>query len=191
MRIERHEQARDEALVRAFAADGDTDALEVLLRRHEGRVYGLAYRLLGNRPDALDATQEVFILLFRKARSFRGDAAFTTWLYRLTTNVCHDALRRRARAPQPSARLEAEAGVTFDEAAEHLEVTDALARIPIDQRTVLVLRELQGLSYEEIAEAVGIPIGTVKSRIARGRFALAGELGEPAARPERLSREDQ
>lgn len=193
MRIAGLEQSKDEDLLNAFARDGDRDALEVLLRRHESRVYGLAYRILGERQDALDATQDVFLLMFRKARSFRGDSALTTWLYRLTVNACHDVGRKRARAPRPSERLEESSGAPMESADDSIDVHDALRRLPKDQRTTLVMREIYGLSYEEIAMTTRVPVGTVKSRIARGRTALAGLLApederrEPGEPPGRLT----
>src|SRR5919106_1307284 len=101
MRIPDLEGTGDEELVRAFTRHRDTTALEVLLRRHQDRVFGLAVRLLGNRTDAADATQEVFLTVFRKAQQFKHEAAFTTWLHRLTVNACHDIGRRRARTPLP------------------------------------------------------------------------------------------
>lgn len=162
--------------MRAFTNDGDHDALAVLLRRHETRVYGLAYRLLGNRADALDASQEVFITLFRKARSFRAEAAFTTWLHRLTVNACHDLGRKRARMPEVVEELEAVSPDQIQRSDERLAIESALAALPEDQRTAATLRDLIGLSYHEIAETTGVPVGTVKSRIARARVALARML---------------
>lgn len=166
----------DEDLVRAFTEGGDTDALDALIRRHESRVYGLAYRLLGNRADALDASQDAFISVFRKIRSFRGESAFTTWLYRLTVNACHDLARRGARSPRPMEVADEPSPDEADAVEARMIVERGLEALPPDQRTVLVLRELNGLSYEEVAAATGVPIGTVKSRIARARMALAEQL---------------
>lgn len=193
MRIPDLETTADEDLVRAFVQQEDRDALEVLLRRHQTRVYGLAYRLLGNRADALDAAQEVFINLFRKAASFKGQAAFTTWLHRLTVNACTDLGRKRARTPQPIEEVEIASADPIDSADERLDVEKALKALPEEQRTAAVLRDLNGLSYQEIAEITGVPVGTVKSRIARARMALAGLLAynnileEPAPETSRLT----
>lgn len=190
------ESESDEALVAAFVETGNHAPLEVLLLRHEARVLGLAYRILGNRADALDATQDVFLTVFRKASSFRHQSAFTTWLYRLTTNACHDMGRRKARTPVPMEMLPAQLTRTESEADTRLSVEAALRGLPEDQRVPIVLRDLYGLSYEEIAEATGHPTGTVKSRIARGRLRLAemlgaGEGGEPGNRPGRLRGQDK
>jgi RNA polymerase sigma-70 factor (ECF subfamily) len=181
--------ASDEDLLRAFLATADQDAITELLRRHESRVYGLAYRLLGNRPDALDATQEVFITVFRKARSFRFRSAFSTWLYRLTINATHDLRRKAARTPIPTEDLAPEISDPIEMSTERMAVSDGLRQLPTDQREAVVMRDLIGASYEEIAEATGVPVGTVKSRIARGRLHLASLLGEPTADRTRLTSE--
>jgi len=183
----------DEDLVRRFVSDGLSDAVDVLLRRHQDRVLGLAYRILGNRADALDASQEVFVTVFRKAASFRHQSAFTTWLYRLTVNACNDHARRRSRLPQPAEAVDVAPGALqgagssrsdpIGRADDRIAIAGALRRLPLEQRTAVVMRDLLGLSYEEIAEATASAAGTVKSRISRGRAALAGGLGEPG--PER------
>jgi RNA polymerase sigma-70 factor (ECF subfamily) len=169
----------DEDLIRRFVSDGLSDAVDVLLRRHQDRVLGLAYRILGNRSDALDASQEVFVAVFRKAASFRHQSAFTTWLYRLTVNACNDHARRRSRLPQPAEAVDVASPDAIGRADDRIAIAGAIARLPLEQRTAVVMRDLLGLSYEEIAEATGSAVGTVKSRISRGRLALAGGLGEP------------
>ena len=169
----------DEDLVRRFVSDGLSDAVDVLLRRHQDRVLGLAYRILGNRADALDASQEVFVAVFRKAASFRHQSAFTTWLYRLTVNACNDHARRGSRLPQPAEAVDVASPDAIGRADDRIAIAGALARLPLEQRTAVVMRDLLGLSYEEIAEATGSAVGTVKSRISRGRLALVGGLGEP------------
>jgi RNA polymerase sigma-70 factor (ECF subfamily) len=171
----------DEDLVRRFVSDGLSDAVEVLLRRHQDRVLGLAYRILGNRADALDASQEVFVAVFRKAGSFRHQSAFTTWLYRLTVNACNDHARRRSRLPQPAEAVDVASPDAIGRADDRMAIAGAIARLPLEQRTAVVMRDLLGLSYEEIAEVTGAAVGTVKSRISRARGALAGGLGEPGA----------
>ena len=184
----------DEDLIRRFVSDGLSDAADVLLRRHQDRVLGLAYRILGNRADALDASQEVFVAVFRKAASFRHQSAFTTWLYRLTVNACNDHARRRSRLPQPAEAVDVAPGALqgagssrsdpIGRADDRIVIAGALARLPLEQRSAVVMRDLLGLSYEEIAETTDSAVGTVKSRIARGRAALAGILVTPAAGPE-------
>lgn len=178
MRDAHLESQSDELLVAAFVESNDTRALEILLNRHESRVFGICYRILGNRADALDATQEVFLTVFRKARSFRHEAAFTTWLYRLTTNACHDSGRKNARTPIPSETIPNLEDRSLGDAGTRLEVEQALASLGEDQKTAVVMRDLYGLSYDEIAAATGAAVGTVKSRIARGRQALSELLRE-------------
>lgn len=164
---------------------GDPRAFTELMERHQRRVYNLAYRMLGNAPDAADAAQEVFLTCLRKLSGFRGDAAFSTWLYRVALNVCHDALRKRGREllfeEPPEAPLAAAAPDPADAAAAAADVQRALMRVPEEFRTVLILHDVQDLPYEEIAETVGVPLGTVKSRLHRARAALGRVLrGEPA-----------
>jgi RNA polymerase sigma-70 factor (ECF subfamily) len=180
----------DEELVRRFVSDGLSDAVDVLLRRHQDRVFGLAYRILGNRADALDASQEVFVVVFRKAASFRHQSAFTTWLYRLTVNACNDHARRRSRLPQPAEAVDVASPDAIGRADDRLAIAGAMRRLPLEQRTAVIMRDLLGLSYEEIAQATGTAVGTVKSRISRGRAALAGCLGEPGPEPGREPGDD-
>ena len=173
------EAQSDELLVSAFVESKDQRALEVLLARHESRVFGIAYRILGNRADALDATQDVFLTVFRKAGSFRGQAAFTTWLYRLTTNACHDIGRRMARTPLPMETLpHPQSTASGDRMETRLGVEQALRALPQDQRVAVVMRDLYDLDYQQIANATGVPLGTVKSRIARARRTLAGIMDD-------------
>ena len=171
------EALSDEDLVHRFVSDGVTEAVEVLLRRHQDRVFGLALRILGNRADALDAAQDVFVGVFRKASSFRHQSAFTTWLYRLTVNACTDLGRRRARLPLPSDTLEAASPDAIGRSVDRMAIDEALRHLPVEQATAVVLRDLYALPYEEIAEVTQTAVGTVKSRIARGRLALAASLG--------------
>ncbi|MCW3034869.1 MAG: polymerase sigma-70 factor, subfamily [Actinobacteria bacterium] len=182
----------DEELVRRFVSDGSSDAVDVLLRRHQDRVLGLAYRILGNRADALDASQEVFVAVFRKAASFRHQSAFTTWLYRLTVNACNDHARRRSRLPQPAEAVDVASPDAVGRADDRLVIAGVMRKLPLEQRTAVIMRDLLGLSYDEIAQATDTAVGTVKSRISRGRAALAGGLGErpepePGEAPARLS----
>jgi len=190
------ESRSDEALVRAFVDTGDRESLEVLLQRHETKVFSLAYRIMGNRADALDATQEVFLTVFRRAGSFQHRSAFSTWLYRLATNACYDLGRSRSRAPVPTESVESPAASHSDAFSEQIDVHRALQQLPPDQRAAVVMRDLYQLPYSEIADATQVPEGTVKSRIARGRLQLSTALGgagygrtsteqEPSARAER------
>ncbi len=177
----------DDALA-GRAAAGDRRALEELLERHADRVHALCRRVVVNREDALDATQEAMIAIARGIRRFDGRSAFTTWMYRVATNAALDELRRRRRRPVPTDVLdEPPTGTTgvADVVAARVDVDAALARLPEDFRVAVVLRDLCDLDYAEIAAVLGVPGGTVRSRIARGRAALLGALGNPAAGPRR------
>jgi RNA polymerase sigma-70 factor (ECF subfamily) len=172
------------------ARDGDRAALEALLRRHHDRIHAVCRRLAGNEADALDATQEALLAIVRGLPRFDGRAAFSTWAYRVATNACLDELRRRRR--RPLVGLPDEDGLAVGRAgagapaagieavAERLAVDDALAQLPEDFRAAVVLRDLCDLDYAEIADTLGIPPGTVRSRIARGRAQLATLLGNQA-----------
>jgi RNA polymerase sigma-70 factor (ECF subfamily) len=167
----------DEDLVRRYVG-GDRVAFGALVERHERRVYNLAFRMLGRPEDAADASQEVFLICLRKLSGFQGRSAFTTWLHRVTMNVCYETLRKRARERPQDEEVEPPPRPDHAEAsAEAIDVHRALQLIAEEFRTVLVLHDVQGVPYQEIAEAVGAPIGTVKSRLHRGRVALARALG--------------
>ena len=159
-----------------------------MLRRHYDRIHALCRRLTGNETDALDAAQEAMIAIVRGLPRFDGSARFSTWAYRVSTNACLDELRRRARRPTPGLP-EVERPSTGPAVAEavaaRLDVDAALARLPVDYRTAVVLRDLLGLDYAEIGDVLDIPPGTVRSRIARGRAALVPLLGNPDAAAER------
>jgi len=175
------EQRSDAELVAAAQA-GDRTALDALLRSHSDRLYGLARRLTGNEADAADALQEALIAIVRGLPRYDGRAAFGTWAYRVATNACLDELRRRGRRPRldggESLALRAAPGSDIgDVVGARLDVDAALATLPVEFRTAVVLRDLEGLDYAEIAEVLEIPAGTVRSRIARGRAALAAALG--------------
>lgn len=173
----------------AAAQAGDRDALEALLRRHHDRLAALCRRLCANDADAADATQEALIALVRSLHRFDGRSSFATWAHRVATNACLDELRRRSRRPRPVPELpEGSPGRRDpgDAVAARVDVDRALATVPLDFRAAVVLRDLCALDYAEIAEVLGVPVGTVRSRIARGRAAVAAHLaGNPDPRPER------
>lgn len=174
----------DEALLRR-AVEGDDSAFSALVRRHEDRIFSLCLRMMRERSDAFDATQETFLMLFRKGSTFSGDSAFSTWLYRVAVNVCNDLLRKRARTPLLEREEEApERPDQHDpEVSElvtmRLDLRRALQELPEDYREAVAMHDLGGVPYEEIAKATGVAVGTVKSRISRGRKQLARILEQP------------
>ena len=170
-----YESQSDEALVRRFV-EGDSEAFTPLVRRHEDRLFALALRMTGDRGDALDATQEAFVAAFRQARSFRGDSAFGTWLFRIAINSCTDFLRKRRRWGEPTEDLappETGGPSVEDTATTRLDLTAALRLLTPEYREAVVMHDIGGVPYEEIATATGTGLGTVKSRISRGRKRLA------------------
>jgi len=178
----------DNALARSAAA-GDRRALELLLERHADRVHAVCRRVVPHPEDALDATQEAMIAIARGIGRFDGRAAFTTWMYRVATNAALDELRRRRRRPMPVDELPEPSSAggpgIDDRVGARLDVDAALARIHVDFRVAVVLRDLCDLDYAEIADILEVPPGTVRSRIARGRAALAAALGNPEPDPVR------
>ena len=175
----------DEGEQIAAAQGGDRQALDQLLRAHHDRIAGLCRRMCLNQADADDATQEALIAIVRGLHRFDGRASFATWAYRVATNACLDELRRRKRRPVPGldASTAPARGDLADAVAAQIDVDAALATIPPDFRAAVVLRDLCGLDYAEISEVLDIPAGTVRSRIARGRAALADRLGNPTTEP--------
>lgn len=185
---------QDSAAV-ARARAGDEAAFETLVSRHERDVFNLAWRMLGNRDDALDAAQETFLRVFRSLASFRGDATFRTWLTGIAINVCRNKLVsvevRARRAAVPLVSEDATTGEAVelplpdlapgpDAAARGAELRCALERalaaLSPEHREILLMHEMQGLSYEELTATLGCRLGTVKSRLARAREALRGLL---------------
>jgi RNA polymerase sigma-70 factor, ECF subfamily len=176
----------DEQLVRRHLA-GDPVAFSTLVKRHEARLYNVCLRILGSPEDAHDAAQDAFLTMLRKLGQFRGDAAFTTWMHRVAVNACYDMLRKKKR--EPTLRLIADDGENLadnpeppgpdlaETVAGEVDVARALARVPEDFRIVLVLADVEDLAYDEIARVLDLPIGTVKSRVHRGRLALAKAMG--------------
>ena len=181
---------------------GDTNAFEALVTEYEKNVYSITLRMTGDSEDAADMTQEAFIKAFNSLQSFRGDSKFSVWLYRIATNVCLDFLRSKSRKPTVSLSVEDDDGedVQLDVADESqspevlLErgitrdsVRRGLDSLPPEYRQILLLREIQGLSYEEIAQALDLEVGTVKSRIFRARKKLCAFLIKDGNIPEFVS----
>jgi RNA polymerase sigma-70 factor (ECF subfamily) len=168
------------------SAQGDREAFGALVRRHQDRTFNLAYQVLRNREDALDVAQEAFVKAFASLPGFKGESSFTTWLHRIVVNLAIDSLRRRRRSQgteyddrravpeEPGVEVEAPGGPENE--LELKQVRALLARgiglLPPAQRAVLVLREIEGLTYEEIARAVGCSLGTVMSRLFYARRKL-------------------
>lgn len=172
----------DDALVDDFVG-GDQEAFDELMRRHESRIFALAFKMTGSRADALDATQDTFVSAFRQLPSFRKDAAFGTWLYRVGINVCKDFLRKRNRHPwEGDEKLESTPapGDVERGAVARIDVVRALQALPEEYREAVCMHDLGGIPYEEIARLTATRIGTVKSRISRGRRRLAELLELPS-----------
>jgi RNA polymerase sigma-70 factor, ECF subfamily len=174
----------DEALLAAHLR-GDPRAFGQLVARHERRVYGLCLRILGNREDAEDAAQEAFLAALRRAASFRRAAAFSTWLYRIAVNAATDQARRRGRArlahldPEDAGLAVAPGGELGEVVASAVAVQTALAKVPEEFRVAVVLCDLYRIPYADAAQILEVPVGTVKSRVFRGRLALAECLRDP------------
>lgn len=173
----------DEQLI-TMVAEGDQAAFTILARRHEDKIFALAHRVLGDRGDALDATQETLLTVYRQAGTFRGDAAFSTWMYRISINTSRDLLRKRRRWQREGedvAGLDpASPGRVDDQVTQRIDLARALDQLADDYREPVLLHDVVGLPYEEIARLTRTNIGTIKSRISRGRRKLA-ELLEPRA----------
>jgi RNA polymerase sigma-70 factor (ECF subfamily) len=197
----------DEAELISDAKRGDLEAFNRLVLAHQTKVFNLAYRITGDAEMAADATQEAFLSAYRKLKGFRG-GSFRAWLYRIVTNACYDELRRRKRRPAASLEAIEEDAASGDgigaveslfageegpePAVERSELRQAiercLGRLPADFRTVVVLADILALDYKEVAASVGVPIGTVRSRLARARARLrecleaSRELSVPSER---------
>jgi RNA polymerase sigma-70 factor, ECF subfamily len=173
--------ATDDELLTRHAA-GDPEAFSELVRRHRDRLWSVALKTLGDREEAADALQDAFVSAYRAAHTFRGQAAVTTWLHRITVNACLDRARkaksRRATSiPEPE-RLEVllepheSAAAPAERQDLRRELRKALAELPIEQRAALVLVDMQGYPVAEAARILQVPVGTIKSRCARGRTRL-------------------
>jgi len=173
--------AEDRSLIRRYL-EGDLDAFEELMRAHEDRVFGICLRMMKDRDAALDATQDVFLTVFRKADRYREQAAFSTWLYRVSINTCYDHLRRRQRKRTESMPNHVDpADPKSDDALNAVElrpdIETALLGLSPEFRAAVVLVDLEGMSLDGAADTLDVPVGTVKSRLFRARKMLAQELG--------------
>jgi RNA polymerase sigma-70 factor, ECF subfamily len=170
-------QVSDAILVEA-ARDGDLEAFEAIVRRHQATIYQVAQRLLDSPADAQDVTQDTFVRAWRGLAGFRGDSAVSTWLYRIVTRRCLDVLATR----RPTQELAEDVETIADEPPDRVElrerlraVTRAIATLPAEQRVALTLREFEGLSYQEVADILGVGVPAVKGRIHRARLAVMGQ----------------
>ena len=169
---------------------GDLEAFDLLICRYEGKIYNMAYRFMGNHTDASDLAQETFIRLYKSVHTFRGDSGFLTWLYRICANACRDELRRQKRQPSVSWE-EIACGSEIitnrynneplpEELLEQQELKGLLQlcldSISEEHRLILILREIQELSYDEITHVLDCTMGTVKSRLSRARLALKEKI---------------
>jgi RNA polymerase sigma-70 factor (ECF subfamily) len=174
--------AAQDAQLLARVVDGDHDAFDQIMRNHEDRVFSVCLRIMGNRDHALDATQETFLTAFRKAEQFKGNSALGTWIYRIAVNTCYDQLRKQRRRrtdpiPDHVDPTDFSAEDEVESAALRPEIQRALAAIPEDFRAAVILSDIEGLGLPDVAQVLGVPVGTVKSRVFRGRRLLAAELG--------------
>jgi len=179
------ESISDADCVRRIIQRGETDAFEILVRRHEKTIFNLVYRMLGDYDDAAEVSQEVFLSAYRAIGQFRGDANFSTWLYRIALN--HATTRRRSISSrqqktvpiddmEPLSDPELGPAETFERKEIRERVQLALNKLEPDDATMILLRDLQDISYDEVARVLEIPVGTVKSRLHRARQALKTQL---------------
>ncbi|MDD6188406.1 MAG: sigma-70 family RNA polymerase sigma factor [Clostridiales bacterium] len=183
----------EEAAIIARVLDGDTDAFEPLVTANQSFVYNIALKMLSNPDDAFDVSQETFVKAFRSLKDFKGESSFSSWLYRIAANKCLDLMRKNKKRQVvsivypdednesrmlelPDARFNPETELERRELRQA--INDALDSLPHDQRSILLLRELNGMSYAEIGEALRLEAGTVKSRLFRARANLAKILRE-------------
>jgi RNA polymerase sigma-70 factor, ECF subfamily len=180
----------DEELV-ARSKTGDTESFNQLVKRWERPIFALAYRTLGREEDARDVTQETFLRAFRALSGFKGDAKFSSWLYRIALNLCRDWMRRDRRAPLVAVpegveveQLAAEQAPSesVEDLAARAELSRQVARVmqllPEEQRQAIVLKEYHGLTFQEIADLMKCPLSTVKTRVYQGLATLRKHLGE-------------
>ena len=180
----------DEELV-ARSRRGDTESFNQLVRRWERPIFALAYRTLGREEDARDITQETFLRAFRALPGFKGDAKFSSWLYRIALNLCRDWMRRDRRAPMVAVpegveihelAADKQEVASVEDLAARAELSGAVAaameRLPDEQRTAIILKEYHGLTFQEIADLMNCPLSTAKTRLYQGLMLLRRHLAE-------------
>ncbi len=179
----------DSLLVERFL-DGSLQAFNELMAAHEDRVFGICLRIMRDREAALDATQETFLTVYRKAGKFTGESAFSTWLFRVATNTCYDQLRkikRRSADPLPDATdpADPQSDMAFLAVELRPDLQRALATLTPDFHKAIVLADMEGLPLQQVAEVLGVPVGTIKSRVFRARRQLAEALRNQTTDSER------
>jgi len=180
--------ATDEELV-AKSMNGDVDSFNQLVLRWERPIYALAYRTIGREDEARDVCQETFLRAFRALKGFKGQAKFSSWLYRITLNLCRDWVRRERRQPIAQApegvdlidlASEQSPSESIEDLVARKEISEAVARVmadlPEEQRTAILLKEYHGLTFQEIADLLGCPLSTVKTRLYQGLSVLRRQL---------------
>ncbi|MCK4259858.1 MAG: sigma-70 family RNA polymerase sigma factor [Halanaerobiales bacterium] len=191
----------DRKLIEMFNKGNDEvrgGIFEEIVKRYQKKVYNTTYRMMGNPEDANDLAQEVFIRVYQNLHRFQWKASFSTWLFTITSNICRDELRKRQRRLKTQSlsdpiklkdgeveREIADDSMTPEKISDHRElrneIQEVINQLPPEQKEVIVLREFQGFSYEEIAEVSGIAVGTVKSRISRARRSIRKNLKDQIA----------
>lgn len=192
--IERTEEFNSDAYLVSRALEGDLPAFEKLVTRYQNKLIGYSARMLNDQDEAEDVAQEVFIKAYRSLDSFRGDAQFSTWIYRIATNLCIDRIRARKRRPQQAYSLDEPMDKDEDKGGREIadlsaeptreverdelrrRVREVMNEMPEKMRTILIMCDMQGMAYEEIAKVLDCPIGTVKSRLFHARADLGRRL---------------
>ena len=190
----------DEELV-ARSMGGDLDSFNQLVLRWERPIYALAYRVIGREEDARDVAQETFLRAFRALSGFKGQAKFSSWLYRITLNLCRDWIRKEKRTPVSQAPegvdiIELAGEATPHETIEQLvgrkelgrAVSKAMAMLPEEQRTAIILKEYHGLTFQEIADMLDCPLSTVKTRLYQGLSVVRKQLEDAGVKPDSLGK---
>ena len=190
----------DEELV-ARSMGGDLDSFNQLVLRWERPIYALAYRVIGREEDARDVAQETFLRAFRALSGFKGQAKFSSWLYRITLNLCRDWIRKERRTPVSQAPEgidiielagEATPGATIEQLVGRSQlaraVSKAMASLPEEQRTAIILKEYHGLTFQEIADMLDCPLSTVKTRLYQGLSVVRKQLEQAGVRPDALGK---
>lgn len=174
---------------------GDVDAFGELMTAHEDRVFSICLRMLHDRDAALDATQDTFLTVFRKADRYRAQAAFSTWLYRVAVNTCYDHLRRQKRRktdplPESHDPADTSTGDAYRSIEVRPDIEAALGELSPEFRAAVVLVDLQGMSLDQASDTLDVPTGTIKSRLFRARRQLAESLGNLSPGSEHPTRDD-